>query len=95
MVKKFRESNRGRYASRSFRAIPADTNSPNVSLNRILDNKARTLYAPAIEKLTELVPKTMSKKIAEANVQQAFVFDTVYRYLSQYQNPKLLMCRKL
>lgn len=62
----------------------------NVSFNRILDDKARKLYAPAIEKLIELVPKTMSRKIAEANVQQAFVFDTVYRYLSQYQNPKLL-----
>lgn len=61
-----------------------------VSLNRILDNNARELYKPSIYKLTELVPKTMSKKIAEANVQQAFVFDTVYRYLSQYQNPKLL-----
>ena len=64
--------------------------SGNVSLNRILDDKARELYAPAIDKLTELVPKTTSKKIAQANVQQAFVFDTVYRYLSQYKNPKLL-----
>ena len=61
-----------------------------VSLNCILDNKARELYKPAIDKLTELVPKTMSQKIAEANVQQAFVFDTVYRYLSQFFNPKLL-----
>jgi hypothetical protein len=61
-----------------------------VSLNRILDNRARELYKPAIGKLTELLPKTMPKKIAEANVQQAFVFDTVYRHLSQYQNPKLL-----
>lgn len=62
----------------------------NASLNRILDDKARKLYAPAIDKITELVPKTMAKKIAEANVQQAFVFDTVYRYLSKYQNPKVL-----
>jgi hypothetical protein len=61
-----------------------------ISLNRILDNKARKLYKPSLDKITELVPKTMSKKIVEANVQQAFVFDTVYRYLSQYQNPKLL-----
>ncbi|HTZ41451.1 MAG TPA: hypothetical protein VMB77_14955 [Syntrophales bacterium] len=61
-----------------------------VSLNRILDNNARALYKPAIDKLTELVPNTMAKKIAEANVQQAFVFDTVYRYLSQSCNPKVL-----
>lgn len=60
------------------------------SLNRILDNTARELYSPAIAKLTELVPKAMSKKIAEANVQQAFVFDTVYRHLSRYESPKLL-----
>jgi hypothetical protein len=65
--------------------IPAD-----VSLNRILDDNARELYAPAIAKLKGLVPKTMAKKIARANVQQAFVFDTVYRYLSHYKNPKLL-----
>jgi SAM-dependent methyltransferase len=65
--------------------IPTD-----VSLNRILDNSARRLYAPAIQILTELVPITMSKKIPEANIQQAFVFDTVYRYLPDYINPKLL-----
>ncbi|MBN2019727.1 MAG: methyltransferase domain-containing protein [Sedimentisphaerales bacterium] len=65
--------------------IPAGT-----SLNRILDDNARQLYAPAVAKLKELAPKTMSKKIERANVQQAFVFDTVYRYLSQYKNPKLL-----
>jgi hypothetical protein len=59
-------------------------------LNRILDNKARILYGPAIKKLFELVPKTMAKKIAEANVQQAFVFDTVCRYLPQYQQAKIL-----
>ena len=62
----------------------------NVSLNRILDDKSRKLYAPAVAKLTELVPKTMAKKIVRANVQQAFVFDTAYRYLSKYQNPKVL-----
>lgn len=61
-----------------------------ISLNRILDNKARELYKPAIDKLMELVPEAMSRKITEANVQQAFVFDIVYRYLPQYQNPKVL-----
>ena len=60
------------------------------SLNRILDNSARKLYATAIQKLTELVPITMSNKIIDANIQQAFVFDTVYRYLPTYKNPKLL-----
>ncbi len=55
-------------------------------LNRILDNTARSLYAPAVTKLFEAVPKTMSKKIAEANVQQGFVFDTAYRYLQEQKN---------
>lgn len=59
-------------------------------LNRILDNDARALYQPAIDKLTSLVPLTMAKKIAEANVQQAFVFDTVYRMIPQYDRPKIL-----
>ncbi|WP_315824120.1 class I SAM-dependent methyltransferase [Paraflavitalea speifideaquila] len=59
-------------------------------LNRILDNDARALYKPAIDKLQALVPLTMQKKIPEANVQQGFVFDTVYRYLKDYKEPKLL-----
>jgi SAM-dependent methyltransferase len=59
-------------------------------LNRILDDKAREIYKSAERKLLELVPKTMSKKIARANVQQAFVFDTVYRHLDNYSHPKIL-----
>ena len=62
---------------------------PGQSLNRILDNSARQLYASAIEKITSLVPLTMAKKIAEANVQQAFVFDTVVRLEKEYSNPKM------
>jgi len=74
-------------ASQSYQpiVIPA-----NVSLNRILDNSARELYRPAIAKLTELVPLTMAKKIPEANVQQAFVFDTVYKIAKEYSHPKIL-----
>lgn len=58
--------------------------------NGILDNKARKLYKPVVQHLFELVPKTMAKKIPEANVQQAFVFDTVYRHLKEYKKPKIL-----
>jgi len=58
--------------------------------NRILDNSARKLYAPTIAKLWEVAPQTMARKISEANVQQAFVFDTVYRYLAEYASPRLL-----
>jgi len=59
-------------------------------LNRILDDEVRKLYKPTEEKLFQLVPKTMSKKIGRANVQQAFVFDTVFRHLNKYSDPKLL-----
>ena len=60
------------------------------NFNGILDDKARKIYKPAVQHLFELVPKTMAKKIPEANVQQAFVFDTVYRHLKEYKNPKIL-----
>lgn len=75
--------------NRSVKYLPAEI-PRGVSLNRILDNKARELYKPAVDKLTELMPKAMTRKIPAANVQQAFVFDTVHRYLPQYQNPKFL-----
>jgi len=60
------------------------------NFNGILDNNARKLYKPAVQNLLKLVPKTMAKKIPEANVQQAFVFDTVYRHLKDYKTPKIL-----
>ena len=60
------------------------------SLNRILDNDARELYKPAIELIGKAAPRTISKKITEANVQQGFVFDTVQRFLPNYTDPKLL-----
>ncbi|QQG52628.1 MAG: hypothetical protein HY931_00120 [Candidatus Falkowbacteria bacterium] len=62
----------------------------NFSLNRILNDKARKIYQPAIIKLWELVPKTMAKKIPAANVQQAFVFDTVLRNIPNYSKPRIL-----
>uniref|UniRef100_A0A6M3K9J9 Putative methyltransferase n=1 Tax=viral metagenome TaxID=1070528 RepID=A0A6M3K9J9_9ZZZZ len=61
-----------------------------VSLNRILDNEARELYKPSIDKLMELVPEAMARKIPEANVQQGFVFDTVHRYTVRGKIPKVL-----
>lgn len=60
------------------------------AINRILNDQARAVYAPAIQHLFQVAPRTMAKKIAEANVQQGFVFDTVSRYLPNYPNAKLL-----
>jgi hypothetical protein len=70
-----------------YNPVSSDANS---KFNRILDDEARKLYKPSVEKLFELVPKTMAKKISRANVQQGFVFDTVYRYLKNYKKPKIL-----
>ena len=62
----------------------------NSSLNRILDNRAREQYKPAIDKLFELSPEMMAQKIPEANVQQAFVFDTIHRLTKDFVSPKIL-----
>ena len=67
---------------------PVDLNGNGI--NRILDDKARLLYEPSIQTLHRLAPLTMAKKIERANVQQAFVFDTVFRFISEFNNPHLL-----
>ncbi len=59
-------------------------------LNRILDNSARELYKPAIDFFFTNFPDLIKKKIPEANVQQAFVFDTAIGLSVQIDNPKLL-----
>lgn len=46
-------------------------------LNRILDDHARKLYHPVIMELFQLCPKTMKRRLARANIQQAFVFSVV------------------
>ena len=72
---------------KSYKPVDIPAGTP---LNRILDNSARTLYQPAIRKLTELAPLTMAKKIPEANVQQGFVFDSVFRIAKEFSNAKML-----
>jgi SAM-dependent methyltransferase len=60
------------------------------SYNRILDNAARNLYSPVIEMMFREIPRLMSRKIPEANVQQAFVLDSVQKFASKSKNSKLL-----
>jgi len=60
------------------------------SFNRILDNDARHMYKPVIDALYDLLPGMMSRKIPEANIQQAFVLDTVQKYLPNHESPKIL-----
>ena len=63
---------------------------PGAALNRILDDEARLLYAPALQKLFELAPGAMARKMPRANVQQAFVLDTVARLASGLNAPVIL-----
>jgi len=67
------------------------TGTPNVtSFNRILDNTARIQYKSVIDDLFKLQPDMMSRKILEANVQQAFVMDTVQKFAWRFTSPKIL-----
>jgi SAM-dependent methyltransferase len=61
-----------------------------VHFNRILNNQARSEYSPIIEQMNSFVPRMMSRKIPEANIQQAFVLDTVYKFIKSKRQPKIL-----
>lgn len=56
-----------------------------MSINKILTDKDRQLLAPLIGEMWETCPQMMSRKIPEANVQQAFILDHVYG-LFKYNN---------
>ncbi len=58
--------------------------------NRILDNKAREQYDPVIKLLCQLCSDEMSRKIPEANIQQAFVFETVRDLSRLFNSPRIL-----
>jgi hypothetical protein len=60
------------------------------TFNRILDNSAREHYREAIEHLSEFAPDTLTRKIPEANIQQAFVLDTVLKLSCLFDKPKVL-----
>ncbi len=61
-----------------------------ICFNRILDDAARQQYKPVIEVLHELLPEMILHKIPEANIQQAFVLDTVHKFAGQYESPEIL-----
>jgi len=61
-----------------------------VSFNRILDDTARKEYYPVISALHDLLPEMISRKISEANIQQAFVLDTVLKFASRYDSAEIL-----
>ncbi|MFT3916971.1 MAG: methyltransferase domain-containing protein [Anaeromyxobacteraceae bacterium] len=72
-------------------APPVAGEAPTVGvLNRVLDDRARAHYAPVVDELFRLAPAMMARKIPAANVQQAFVFDTVRRLLAAHRAPRVL-----
>lgn len=62
----------------------------NTGFNRILDNIAREEYRETVDLLFKLVPEIMVRKIPKANVQQAFVLDTVRKFASGMSLPRIL-----
>jgi len=63
----------------------------NGTLNRILNDEARELYFSANEFIKKLVPEMYLKKIEEANIQQAFVFDAAYNIANMNKNQMRLL----
>ena len=63
---------------------------PKSQFNRILDDRARLEYADVLDEIERLAPEIVAKKIPRANIQQAFVFDTVRRFAARFSNPRLL-----
>jgi len=90
---------RALHRRRTKKAIKAATNArrnhqPRASgvkrFNRILDNQARAQYKPVIDQMEVLVPEIMASKIPAANIQQAYIFDAVKHFASQFQSPRML-----
>jgi SAM-dependent methyltransferase len=69
---------------------PIEISSNILKYNRILDDAARISYKPAIYFLKKHVPFWISRKVDRANIQQAFVFDTVIRLSGGVNSQKVL-----
>lgn len=59
-------------------------------INRLLLNKDRTKYKALIAEMFEAIPDMMSRKIPEANVQQAFVVEAVQGILKKKPDARIL-----
>lgn len=62
------------------------------SLNRLLTNEDRKEYQPTIDLMWNLCPDMMSRKIPEANVQQAFVLKAVVDLYSEHDDVLSVGC---
>ena len=62
-----------------------------MTLNRLLTDVDREYYKKLIEKMFDLCPETMAKKIDRANVQQAFMLDVIGKEL-ELGNSSSILC---
>ena len=74
----------GKRAQEGIRPLPAR------GFNRTLDNRARREHGDTIRKLFQVAPQMMTRKIQEANVQQAFVADATLHFARQAPSPRIL-----
>ncbi len=61
-----------------------------MTLNRLLTDDDREYYKKLIQKMTDLCPDMMSRKISLANVQQAFVLETVGKEVEEGNGSSIL-----
>lgn len=59
-------------------------------INRILTNEDREIFKPIIEQMFSLCPEIMARKIAEANVQQAFTLSTALGWIESDEDVEIL-----
>jgi SAM-dependent methyltransferase len=60
--------------------------------NKVLTNIEREQFKPLIDEMFEVAPEMMSRKIPEANVQQAFVLDTIQTLFNHRKESIKLLC---
>lgn len=82
---------RARYEAIVAAILDLDAVAGGARWNGVLDDEARARHAPGIVELHRLAPATMARKIARANVQQAFVMDAV-KTLGSDQHDEGILC---
>lgn len=70
--------------------FPICDNLREVPYNRVLDDFSRVEYQDIIEYMKQLLPNNMKPKMERANVQQAFVADTVLKLSRQFDKADIL-----
>lgn len=68
----------------------SEISNRSMSFNRILNNQAGKRYEKALQVLFDYSPEILARKIPQANIQQAFVLDSVRRLQKNYASPKIL-----